>query len=154
MDTESRKCYNKSNVHQFLQAMGGVPSFPLTMLLFFLEWWPFCPSKGTVCTCTTSIYWDCRTCPWDKSCIPYSPCYYVDTGSIYGDHHSLINRIMGEGWLGCDIYMYSDFWNGGQLNPIHPELLLNFVSLHVMAFRLFGAKPLSEPMVGYCQLDP
>ena len=27
-------------------------------------------------------------------------------------------------------------------------------SVQIMACRLFGAKPLSEPMLGYCQLDP
>ena len=26
--------------------------------------------------------------------------------------------------------------------------------VHTMAYRLFGAKPLSEPMLDYCQMDP
>ena len=26
--------------------------------------------------------------------------------------------------------------------------------VQIMACRLFGAKPLSKPMLGYCQLDP
>ena len=26
--------------------------------------------------------------------------------------------------------------------------------VQIMACRLFGAKPLSKPMLGYCQMDP
>ena len=32
--------------------------------------------------------------------------------------------------------------------------LIGSALVQIMAWRLFGAKPLSKPMLGYCQLDP
>ena len=39
----------------------------------------------------------------------------------------------------------------------HAEHMFQWIRsalVQIMACRLFGAKPLSKPMVGYCQLDP
>ena len=40
--------------------------------------------------------------------------------------------------------------------PLVPHISVNELGqqlVHVMACRLFGAKPLPEPMLAYCQLD-
>ena len=46
-----------------------------------------------------------------------------------------------------------------QPNPTHPRAAYmrqwsESTLVQIMACRLFGAKPLSKPTVGYCQLDP
>ena len=48
---------------------------------------------------------------------------------------------------------------GGFLSSISPSAaymcqLIGSALDQIMACRLFGAKPLSKPMLGYCQLDP
>ena len=57
----------------------------------------------------------------------------------------------------CLIMILWDLPEG--VNPPAPSdaymrQLIESVSVQIMASRLFGAMPLSKPMLGYCQLDP
>ena len=40
------------------------------------------------------------------------------------------------------------------LSPPMPHYCVSESGQHSLACRLYGAKPLSKPMLGYCQLDP
>ena len=45
--------------------------------------------------------------------------------------------------------------NSIKLSPLSAAyMLIGSALVQVMACRLLGAKPLSKPMLGYCQLDP
>ena len=44
--------------------------------------------------------------------------------------------------------------NSSPLSDAYMRQSIGSVLVQIMACRLFGAKPLSEPMLSYCQLDP
>ena len=50
----------------------------------------------------------------------------------------------------------ANIWNLNSSPPIvtYMRQWIRSALLQIMACHLFGAKPLSEPMLGYCQLDP
>ena len=61
---------------------------------------------------------------------------------------------------------HSDKWYIHTFNPIHPHphppppsaacigQWIAWALVQILAYRLFGAKPVSKPMLFYCQLDP
>ena len=65
-------------------------------------------------------------------------------------------------WLGAE-YMTSHYLNQCSPNSLthicgtsatYTRQWFRWALVQIMACRLFGAKPLSEPKLGYCQLDP
>ena len=44
--------------------------------------------------------------------------------------------------------------NSSPLSAMYMRQWIRSALVQIMACRLFGAKPLSKPMLGYCQLDP
>ena len=76
----------------------------------------------------------------------YHGCYHVCTCvwvGIYWVRHILALLLCDAGWVNSSppSAAYMRQWTGSAL-------------VRVIACRLFGAKPLPEPMLTYCQLDP
>ena len=57
-------------------------------------------------------------------------------------------------WLMCSITRCVCFTINSPPRVAYMRQWIGSALVQIMACRLFGAKPLSKPMLGYCQLDP
>ena len=67
-----------------------------------------------------------------------------------------INQVLGMTIMGC-FYKASKFFITFNSSPPRATYMHQWIGsalVQIMACRLFGAKLLSKPMLGYCQLDP
>ena len=69
-------------------------------------------------------------------------------------------RVNGPIWLeamNISLYNHSkviSMFNSSPRNAAYIRQWIGSALVQIIAFRLFGAKPLPKPMLGYCQLDP
>ena len=54
----------------------------------------------------------------------------------------------------CQLDHQKQIFNSSPPSDAYMRQWIGSVLVQIMAWRLFGAKPFSEPMLGYCQLDP
>ena len=58
-------------------------------------------------------------------------------------------------WIGgSPLHDHSCYFNSSPPNAAYGHQWIGSALVQIMACRLLGAKPLSQPMLGYCQLDP
>ena len=68
-------------------------------------------------------------------------------------HIGVIRTLRNIPWFASTVTL-TLFINSSPPSTAYMHHLIGSALVQIMACRLFGAKPLSKPMLGYCQLDP
>ena len=80
---------------------------------------------------------------------------YLSNCSVYTQSHTHIYIFVGTTEMGGNhIAHHCEHFNSLRLSDAYMHQYNIPPLLQIMAWHLFGAKPLSEPMLPYCQLDP
>ena len=90
------------------------------------------------------------------------------TGPLFGEYNVFValshwasdmqcflwSKSLDEGIVNCPVQLDTILLNSSPPSAAYRRQWIGSALVHIMACRLFGAKPLSKPMLGYCQLDP